>query len=150
MRVTLASGLRGSIRRRGVLVAAALVVAAACGGGSAATDAGTTVTVTSTEKAIQLDRASAPAGMVTFKVVNTDKNVHSLVLLKTDLPHDKIPVDPKDPSRPDKSGELKETGEVQGGQTKEFKVKLEAGNYVLVCNEPAHYAVGMHVPFKVQ
>jgi uncharacterized cupredoxin-like copper-binding protein len=140
--------LRASVLRS--VAVPLIVIVAACGGGSAATEPTTVVTATSTEKAIQLDRTSAPAGIVTFKVVNTDKNVHSIVLLKTDLPHDKIPVDPKDASRPDKSAELKETGEVAGGQTKEFSVKLAAGSYVLVCNEPAHYAVGMHVPFTVK
>ncbi len=93
---------------------------------------------------------SSISGVVTFKVVNTDRNIHSIVLLKTDLAHDKIGADPKDASRPDKTGELKETGEVPGGQTKQFSVKLGPGSYVLVCNEPAHYAVGMHAAFKVQ
>lgn len=113
-------------------------------------DAGTTVTVTSTSKSIELDRASAPSGLVTFKVVNTDTFVHSLVLIKTDLPHDKIPADPKDASRPDTTGIVRETGAIAAGTTKQFSVKLAAGNYVLVCNEPAHYIVGMHAPFTVQ
>lgn len=133
-----------------VLALAAAIAAGACSGGAAPAEPGTTITVTSTDKAIQLDRSIAAPGVVTFKVVNSDKNVHSIVLLRTDIAHDKIGVDPKDVSRPDKTGELKETGEVPGGQTKQFSVKLEPGNYVLVCNEPAHYAVGMHVPFKVQ
>lgn len=138
---------------RGIpLLWVALVVAAACGGGGGAStsDASTVVTATSTEKAIQLDRTSAPAGIVKFVIVNSDKNVHSVVLLKTDLAHDKIPVDAKDASRPDKTGELKETGEIPAGQTREFSVKLAAGSYVLVCNEPAHYAVGMHTAFSVK
>ena len=150
MRIALVTGERGLSRRVVALLAAAMATAAACGGGPATSDTSTVVTVTSTEKAIQLDRTSAAPGTVTFKVVNTDKNVHSIVLLKTDVAHDKIPVDPKDNARPEKTGELKETGEIPGGQTKEFRVKLEAGSYVLVCNEPAHYAVGMHVPFTVK
>lgn len=148
MRMRAGAGARGPARLAGIVLTAAMT-ATACGGGASA-EPTTIVTATSTEKAIQLDRASAPAGVVTFKVVNADKNVHSLVLLKTDVPHDKIGVDAKDVSRPDKTGELRETGEVPGGQTKEFSVKLAPGNYVLVCNEPAHYAVGMHVPFTVK
>ena len=150
MRVSRVVAPRAPMVRCAVFALAAAFAAGACGGGSAPAESGTTVTVTSTEKAIQLDRSSAAPGVVTFKVVNTDKNVHSIVLLKTDVSHDKIGTDPKDVSRPDKTGELKETGEVPGGQTKQFSVKLGPGNYVLVCNEPAHYAVGMHVPFKVQ
>ncbi len=147
MRIADARVPRASVRG----LAAVLVVAAvACGTGAASSATATVVTATSTEKAIQLDRASAPAGTVTFRVVNSDKNVYSLVLLKTDRPHDKIPPDPKDVARPDKAGELRETGEIPGGQTKELTLKLEAGTYVLVCNEPAHYAAGMHVAFTVK
>jgi uncharacterized cupredoxin-like copper-binding protein len=140
------------VRRVGIGAVAVglLVLLTACSGSATGTDAGTTVTVTSTSKTIQLDRASAPAGVVTFKVVNSDTIVHALVLLKTDLPHDKIPADPKDLSRPDITGALRETGSIAAGTTKEFSVKLAAGSYVLVCNEPAHYIVGMHAPFVVQ
>jgi uncharacterized cupredoxin-like copper-binding protein len=134
----------------GTIAIAFVMLATACAGGAATSTAGTTVTVTSTDKAIQLDRASAPAGVVTFKVVNSDKIVHSLALLKTDLPHDKIPPDAKDGARPDRSGAVRETGEIPAGQTKGFSVKLAPGKYVLVCNEPAHYIVGMHAPFTVQ
>lgn len=137
---------RTRVRLLTLLLAAAGM---ACGAGTASEPA-TVVTATSTDKAIQLDRASAPAGVITFRVVNADTNVHSLVLLKTDVAHDKIPPDPKDAARPDKTGELRETGEIAGGRSKELTVKLAPGSYVLVCNEPAHYAVGMHVPFTVK
>lgn len=136
--------------RAGTIAIALVMLASACAGGATGATAGATVTATSTDKAIQLDRATAPAGVVTFKVVNADKNVHSVVLIKTDVPHDKIAADPKDGSRPDKTGAVRETGELAAGGVKEFSVKLAPGNYVLVCNEPAHYIVGMHAPFTVQ
>jgi uncharacterized cupredoxin-like copper-binding protein len=134
--------------------AAALIVAAslsaACGGGAATTSANTVITVTQDDKTITLDRASVPSGVVTFKLVNASTIVHSLFLLKTDLPHDKIPADPKDGSKVQLPGLLRESGQVAAGLTKEFSVKLEPGTYVLVCNEPAHYIVGMHVGFTVR
>lgn len=134
-----------------ILIATALL-AAACGGAttSAVTTGGTTVTATLADQAIQLDQPSAASGTVTFKVANSGTVVHSLILLKTDVPHDRIAPDPKDASRVDQTGLLRETGQIPVGQTKEFVVKLAAGNYVLVCNEPAHYVIGMHIPFTAK
>ncbi len=134
----------------GLVAIGLLLLATACAGGVTSTESGATVTVTSTAKAIELDRANAPAGLVTFNFVNADTMVHSIVLIRTDVPHDKIPADPKDASRPDRAGAVRETGEIAAGQMKKMSVKLAPGSYVLVCNEPAHYIVGMHVPFTVQ
>lgn len=136
--------------RLGAALIAAALLAAACGGGGASTSAGTTVTVTHDDKSLKLDKASAPSGVVTFKLVNTGSVIHALYLLKTDLPHDKIPADPKDASKVQLSGLLRESGQIAPGQTKEFGVKLEPGSYVLVCNEPAHYIIGMHAAFTVK
>lgn len=134
----------------GAAVLAVAVLAAACGGGGGATAASTGVTATLTDTAIKLDQPSAAAGTVTFKVVNAGTVVHSLVLLKTDVPHDKIPPDPKDASRADQTGAVRETGQIPVGQTRELSAKLAPGSYVLVCNEPAHYIVGMHIGFTVK
>jgi uncharacterized cupredoxin-like copper-binding protein len=132
-----------------ILIAAAF--AAACGGGGAAAPAtSTTITATLRDNGIDLDQPSATNGTVTFKVVNAGSVMHSLILLKTDVPHDKLALDPKDASRVDPAGLLRETGQIAVGQTKEFSVKLAAGNYVLVCNEPAHYQIGMHLGFTVK
>jgi uncharacterized cupredoxin-like copper-binding protein len=125
---------------------------AACGGGGTTSTGGATATLTATLKdtTIQLDQPSAASGTVTFKVVNAGSVVHSLILLKTDVPHDKLALDPKDASKVDPAGLLRETGQIPVGQTKEFSVKLAPGNYVLVCNEPAHYQIGMHLGFTVK
>jgi len=36
------------------------------------------------------------------------------------------------------------------GETKTFTVDLAPGNYVLICNQPAHYQLGMHIAFVVK
>jgi uncharacterized cupredoxin-like copper-binding protein len=133
-----------------ILIATAFL-AAACGGGASQTNSGgATLTATLKDNTIQLDQPSAPSGTVTFKVVNVGTVMHSLILLKTDVPHDKLALDPKDASRVDPVGLIRETGQIGIGQTKEFSAKLAAGNYVLVCNEPAHYQIGMHLGFTVK
>ncbi len=128
------------------------IIAAACGGGGASASAtpSTTVTATLTDTAIKLDETSASAGTVTFKAVNSGTVVHSMLLLKTDVPVDKIPPDPKDASRVDTTGELRETGQIAIGQSKDFAAKLAPGSYVLICNEPGHYLIGMRSPFVVK
>jgi uncharacterized cupredoxin-like copper-binding protein len=93
---------------------------------------------------------SAVAGKVTFEVVNKGKAVHSLVLLKIDVPHDKVPSDPKDDAKVDEKGSVLSTGQLAVAQSKSFSRDLKAGSYVLVCNEPAHYLVGMHIGFVVR
>ena len=44
---------------------------------------------------------------------------------------------------------IDEIGEYAVGETHSLTLNLEAGNYQLVCNLPAHYGSGMHIPFKV-
>jgi uncharacterized cupredoxin-like copper-binding protein len=133
-----------------ILIATAFL-AAACGGGATQTSTGgTTVTATLKDNGIEIGQPSAATGTVTFKVVNAGTVMHSLILLKTDVPHDKLAFDPKDASKVDPAGVLRETGQIATGQTKEFSVKLAAGSYVLVCNEPAHYQLGMHLGFTVK
>jgi uncharacterized cupredoxin-like copper-binding protein len=100
---------------------------------------------------IKLNAATAKAGMVEFDVTNdaigTD---HEVVLVKLKKPDQKIAVNPtKD--RIDES-KLKSMGEVAGlnpGATGILKVKLAAGDYLLLCNHKSHYKMGMYTPFTV-
>lgn len=137
------------VRESVALLIAAALVAGACGG-QASTAAATTITATMTDQAVALTVPSVSAGTVTFKVVNSGTVVHSLVLIKTDTPQDKMPADAKDPSKIQETGSVLATGQIQAGQSKEFTRDLAAGKYVIVCNEPAHYLVGMHTEFSVQ
>ena len=111
---------------------------------------GGVVRVTLTEMKITLDRASVPAGPVTFDVTNSGTVEHELVVLHTDAAEDKIPADTEEPGKMDETGNLGETGEVPAGKSKSFTVTLPAGSYVLMCNEVGHYAAGMHLAFTVK
>jgi len=136
------------------LVAAVVIlcVSAACGGSTSgdAPGAASSVAATLTDNAIQLDQSSAPAGTVTFTARNSGTVIHSLVLIKTDTPVDKLPADPNDAARVAKAGEVRETAQIPVGQTASFSAKLAAGNYILVCNEPGHYLIGMRTAFVVK
>jgi len=135
-----------------VTLAAAGLLVSACGG--------TTVTVELNEWKIVPDATSAPAGAVTFVGDNKGKDTHELVLLKTDLAMDKLPLDTM--GDVDEAGMgvmlVAEAEKIAPGKTGEFTAELKAGNYALICNiampEGAiiehHYALGMRSAFKVE
>jgi uncharacterized cupredoxin-like copper-binding protein len=85
------------------------------------------------------------AGEVTFEVTNESSQlVHEMVVspvkdTKTPLPYDKAGqlVDE------DTAGHLGEVSELEPGKKGALKLTLEPGTYILYCNVPGHYALGM-------
>ena len=128
--------------------AVSVLLLAACGtaGGTGAT----TVNATLTDNSIVLNQASVPSGKITFNVKNTGTMVHELAVLQTNLAQDKIPPDPAAPGKVLEENNKGETGDMDVGATKTFTVDLAPGNYVLICNQPAHYLLGMHIAFVVK
>jgi uncharacterized cupredoxin-like copper-binding protein len=106
-------------------------------------------------------QSSAKAGNVTFTVKNIGTIDHELVVLKTSLPFDKLPIaDGGDPPAPvavgadkvSEDGNIGETGDpnLKPGDTRIFVIKkMVPGKYVLVCNIARHYGLGMRAPFTV-
>ena len=107
------------------------------------------VTATLTEFTIQLDRPSIAAGKVTFRVKNAGKMEHELIVLKTDVAQDKIPVDPANKAKVDETSSVGEVADVPAGEIKSAVIELTPGKYVLICNKPGHYAAGQHIAFLV-
>ena len=100
---------------------------------------------------ITLDVAKAKPGLVEFDVTNDAVGTdHEVVLVKLKTAGQKIAVDPKK-DRIDES-KLKSMGEVAGlkpGDKGVLKVKLAAGDYLLLCNHKSHYHLGMFTAFTV-
>src|ERR1700676_2563430 len=87
---------------------------------------------------------------VTFEVGSAPDTglTHELVVLKTDLAADKLPVKNGQVSE----SRLKKMGEVEDidpGKNKRLTLKLAPGRYVLICNTPGHYAMGLHTSLLV-
>ena len=139
------------MKRVTILAGIAILVLAACGGAasSGATGGGGRVAATLSDNTISLETVTVGSGPVTFAVKNNGSVLHSLVVLKTNLAHDKIPADPQDASRADERGSVGTSGQIAAGATKEFTLNLAPGKYVVMCNEPAHYLVGMHTALTV-
>ena len=104
---------------------------------------------------------AALAGDVTFVVKNTGTIDHEVIVLKTEVPFDKLPVvDAGDPparvtsgaNKVDESGNVGETGapDLKPGDTRSFTIKnMAPGKYALVCNIALHYGKGMRAGFTV-
>lgn len=109
----------------------------------------TTVAVTLTDSAIKPAQAAVPSGTVTFAVSNRGSVIHELVLLKTDQPQNQLPADPTKPAEVQEPGYLGKTQLLAPGASGTLMLALPPGSYVLICNQPAHYLVGMHTAFTV-
>jgi uncharacterized cupredoxin-like copper-binding protein len=134
---------------------AIIVPLAACG------TSATTVAVSLAEWSVSVDKASVPAGEVTFNVTNDGTtDAHEMVVLKTDLAPGDLPTDGS--GKVDEEGEgivsMGEVEELEVGGTGSLTVTLQPGKYVLICNivhtangqTEAHYPLGMRLAFTVE
>ena len=99
---------------------------------------------------------------MTFVVKNDGTIEHEAVVLKTNVPFDKLPItyggDPPAPvddrcrTRSSEDTNIGETGDpnLKPGDTRTFTIKhMAAGDYVVVCNIAQHYAKGMRAALEV-
>lgn len=124
-----------------VLAAVVLVPAAF------AKTSGGTVNVSLKEFVVKPAPASITAGKVTFKVKNTGKIDHELVVLKTDTAPGKLTVKK---NQAVETGKVGEVGPVKPGKSGSLTKTLAKGKYVLLCNLPAHYQAKQYVGFVVK
>ena len=128
----------------------ALVGAIALGIASSDSEAQQFVKATLLSNGIQIDAPKLKPGVVTLEVRNTanDSTVHELVVLKTDVADDALPVQKGQvPER--KFTKVGEVEDVAPGKSKRLALKLAPGHYVLICNKPGHYSMGMHASLAV-
>jgi len=115
----------------------------------------TPVNITMTEWKVAPSVATAPVGKVKFTAKNDGAQTHELVLFKTDLAPDKLPLDEE--GAVDERGAgielIDEVEDVEAGQSKSFEADLKPGNYLLVCNlvdkGEKHFEHKMYSPFTV-
>lgn len=119
---------------------------AACSSGSGAGSSSTTVTVTLDEYSIKTNAATAPPGPVTFDVRNAGVEGHNLLIIRTALAPDSLPVHGSVASE---EGSVGKTDVLAADDEGSLTVDLEPGVYVLICNVSDHYRAGMFGPFTV-
>lgn len=108
---------------------------------------------------------TVPAGRVTFETKNTGKVEHELLIVRTDLAPDKIPLGLEGPSlkiagklvlgkQHTHEAQLKRglrsgPAHIQPTQTRRDTVTLTPGTYVMLCNLSGHYEAGQATRLEV-
>ncbi len=108
------------------------------------------VKVTLLSNAIQVETNRAKAGPVTLDVHNaaSDGQTHELVVLKTGLADGALPL--RGNQVPEqKFKKLGEVEDIASKRDKRMTIRLSPGHYVLICNKPGHYSMGMHTSLTV-
>jgi uncharacterized cupredoxin-like copper-binding protein len=101
---------------------------------------------------VKLDKKSVPAGQVTFDVSNVGAKPHEMLIFKTDLTADMLPMGRNgDPTRvdEDKLGAIGEVAGLNPGDKKSGTFDLTAGKYVILCNKAGHFPAGQWTYFQV-
>jgi plastocyanin len=117
------------------------------------------VNVTLKEWRFITDVTKVKAGDVIITAENRGREVHEIVIMKTDIGYAKLPMNPSGGVNEEQAGiALDEIEDLQPGtkQTKTFK--LEPGKYVIFCNMvemedgqmEEHYRTGMRAPLLVE
>lgn len=131
-----------------------ILFTAACTSESPGEGAGATLDVALGEWHVQPAQESVAAGAVTFEAANDGpEDPHELVVLRTDLAVDALPVDANGAVVEGAEG-VEEIGEIEGiavGQSLSATFDLAPGRYLLICNlveeedgaMEAHFAEGM-------
>lgn len=125
---------------RTLLIAATAVLAFVPG--AAAGQAAVEVDLTESPPSVTPRPASVAAGEVVFEASNVGAIQHELVVIRTDLAADALPVSG---DNVDLSGldVVADTDPFPAGESRTADVNLTAGDYVLICNVPGHYGLGM-------
>jgi uncharacterized cupredoxin-like copper-binding protein len=100
----------------------------------------------------RLDKTALPAGNTLFVSLNQGSIPHEFVLFKTALSAAKLPVD-SDGNVVEDSKSLEDVldsgSDMPPGNTRLLAADLAPGHYVLVCNLPTHYKLGMRLDLTV-
>lgn len=124
-----------------------------------AVSANSTLHVMLQEWRIIADKKVVPAGPLKISVQNRGQETHEIVLLRTDLPHNNLPMQASGGISEEKAGKLvNELEDLTPRSKKSMHVNLKPGNYVLLCNmveiedgeKEQHYSMGMRTAFTVR
>lgn len=103
------------------------------------------VAVSLSEMSILVSTNVAPAGEVTFQVKNAGELPHELVVVRTDLDAEELPVE--DVLVVERGlNVVARTAHVNAGEQVSLTVELTPGHYVLICNLSGHYEASQFGP----
>jgi uncharacterized cupredoxin-like copper-binding protein len=160
--VTLGGGLRRTRRPSLVVLAIACCVLFATTVGATAWGASRSgaavapfpsITATESDFTIRLSASHVAAGPYALVAHNNGPSAHELVVFRTSLAIDKLPLDSAG-NIIENSPELVKVADsgtnVAPGQSRTLYTVLTPGTYVFVCNLPGHYRLGMRAALVAQ
>jgi uncharacterized cupredoxin-like copper-binding protein len=130
-----------------VLMALALL-AVTCSTPAESAPSGSQVVAELSDYKITVTVPSVKAGKIKIGVRNVANMEHSFQVLKTDLAHDKLPVDGAS-AKAKEEGKVGEIASIPAGKSASVTIDLVPGKYVFICNVAGHYQLGMHTGFTV-
>ncbi|MEO6608684.1 MAG: plastocyanin/azurin family copper-binding protein [Aestuariivirga sp.] len=94
----------------------------------------------------------AVRGKVTFNVTNLSKTmIHEMIVAPIKDENTALPyLDAENRVDEDKAADLGEVSELDPGKTGSLTLDMKPGKYILYCNVPAHYAMGMWTILEVK
>jgi uncharacterized cupredoxin-like copper-binding protein len=136
-----------------VLAAVALAVPLTVARRQEPTPSGTPVNVLLEDFEVRGDAAVVPAGTVSFRILNQGPTTHQLIVVRTDLDPDKLPLQ-RDGLTVNEDAPgidlLDEVGGLDIDDRQSLVLELAPGHYVLYCNLEGHYLGGMHASLTVR
>ena len=94
--------------------------------------------------------ATVSGGSVVFNITNQGPSSHELLVFRTDLPQDQLPLGPDGRINEDAIPKVVDTEtDLAAGTQRQLTEPLTPGRYVLVCNLLGHYKLGMHTVITV-
>jgi uncharacterized cupredoxin-like copper-binding protein len=112
-------------------------------------DGDLTMDVVLNEYSIHPSKDAVEAGEVTFAVDNQGKIDHQFIVVRSDLEPDALPVIGAQVDLNALEVVANDTLAIPD-DAKEVGAALERGQYILICNQPAHYQSGMHARLTVR
>lgn len=98
------------------------------------------------EYRIAFARGALRAGAQTIFVRNRGTLAHDFIILRTDAPPDQLQIDG---ARAKEEGRVAATRSLGPARGELLTVDLAPGTYVIICNEPGHYALQMRTGVTV-
>jgi uncharacterized cupredoxin-like copper-binding protein len=94
---------------------------------------------------IKVSAATVPSGDVTFNVTNTSKQMmHEMVISPVADPKKPLPYNKAENKvDEDAAGHLGEVADLEAGKKGSITITMKPGTYLLYCNIPGHYVLGM-------
>ncbi len=142
--------------RIGWVVGASVLVLAGCTAGAdesgVAGESAVRMDATLDDYSISLSGTTVDSGTVAFDVTNQAEQVHEFVVARTDLDAAELPTDDAGDVSEEGASDLSvvdEIEDIEGGTSPTLTVDLDPGHYVVFCNLPGHYRLGMHTDLDV-